>query len=93
MKRNEIEEKYKWDLSKMYLSKDAFMKDFQDVKNEIKNIEKYKEKFLESSDIFIEFMNLLENINRKVEKMYTYTHMADDIETENSDMQSKNDSI
>lgn len=93
MKRNEIEEKYKWDLSKMYLSKDAFMKDFQDVKNEIKNIEKYKEKFLESSDIFIEFMNLLENINRKVEKMYTYTHLAVDVEPENGDMQSLNASI
>ena len=31
MKRNEIEEKYKWDLNKIYENKEAFLNDFQEM--------------------------------------------------------------
>ncbi len=93
MKRNEIEEKYKWDLNKIYENKEAFLNDFQEVKNELPKIEEYKGKFLENSNIFIEFMNLLEKINRKMEKMYTFTHLAVDVEPENSEMQALNADI
>ena len=87
MRRDNVDEKYKWDLSKMYVDKEHFERDFNEVKNELPQIEKYKEKFLETPDIFLEFMNVLENISRKVEKMYTYAHLAVDVEPENSDMQ------
>ena len=53
MKREEIEEKYKWDLSKMYKNKEEFQKDFQEVKQSLPEIEKYKGKFLENSEIFL----------------------------------------
>ena len=33
MKREEIEEKYKWDLSAMYKSKEEYMADFNLVKS------------------------------------------------------------
>ena len=87
MKREEIEEKYKWDLSRMYKTEEDFMQDFKEVKDELPNIEKYKGKFLETSDRIIEFMNLLEKVNRKLEKMYTYAHLAVDVEPENGTMQ------
>lgn len=87
MRRDNVDEKYKWDLSKMYVDKEHFEKDFNEVKNELPQIEKYKEKFLETPDIFLEFMNVLENVSRKVEKMYTYAHLGVDVEPENSDMQ------
>lgn len=87
MKREEIEEKYKWDLSRMYKTEEDFMQDFKEVKDELPNIEKYKGNFLETSDRFIEFMNLLEKVNRKLEKMYTYAHLAVDVEPENGTMQ------
>ncbi|MCI8546866.1 MAG: oligoendopeptidase F [Clostridia bacterium] len=93
MKRNEIEEKYKWDLSQMYKNKEEFQKDFQEVKQSLPEIEKYKGKFLENSEIFLEFMNLLEKINRKLEKLYTYTHLAVDVEPENAEMQELNADI
>lgn len=93
MKREEIEEKDKWDLSTMYQNKEAFMKDFQEIKNALPEIEKYKNKFLETPEIFLEFMNLLEKINRKMEKMYTYTHLAVDVEPENAEMQELNANI
>ena len=38
MKREEIEEKYKWDLSRMYKTEEDFMQDFKEVKDELPNI-------------------------------------------------------
>ncbi|MGN1330032.1 MAG: oligoendopeptidase F [Clostridia bacterium] len=93
MKRSEIEEKYKWDLSTIYKTENEFQRDFQDVKDNFPKIEQYKGKFLESSKIFIEFMELLEKINRKLEKMYTYTHLAIDVEPENSRLQELNANV
>ena len=93
MNREEIEEKYKWNLNAMYDSKDAFMEDFNETKNKFPQIENYKGHFLDSSDTFLEFMSLLETINRKMEKMYTYTHLAVDVEPENNDMQELHSNI
>ena len=93
MKREEIEEKYKWDLSKMYKNKEEYEKEFNEIKNKLNDIEKYQGKFLNSSDEFIEFMNLLESINRKMEKLYTYSHLAVDVEPENQEMQTLNANI
>ncbi len=93
MKRNEIDEKYKWDLKNMYQDEDSFMADYNSVKEDIPKLENYKGIFLDDVDKFIEFMDLLEKINRKVEKMYMYTHLAVDVEPENGKMQSLNASI
>ena len=90
MKRNEIDDKYKWNLEDMYKDKNSFMDDFNIVKEKLPKIEKYKEKFLENANTFIELMNLLEEINRKVEKMYVYSHLSVDVEPENAEMQSLN---
>lgn len=87
MKRNEVEERYKWDLSRIYKNKEAFLQDFQEVKNELPKVEKYKGKFLENTQTFLEFITILENINRKIEKMYTYAQRAVDVEPENAEMQ------
>ena len=68
MKRSEIPEEYKWDLSRMYKDLEDFMRDFDEVKNLLPKVEEYKEIFLNSADVFIEFMELIEKINRKAEK-------------------------
>ena len=93
MKREEIEEKYKWNLKAMYASKEDFLRDYNEIKNKIPGIEDYKGKFLENSEIFLEFINILEYVNRKVEKMYTYTHLAVDVEPNNNDMQELHSNI
>ena len=93
MKRSEIPEEYKWDLSRMYKDLEDFMKDFNEVKNILPKVEEYKETFLNSADIFIEFMELIEKINRKAEKMYNYTHLTVDVEPNNDDFQRLNADI
>ena len=42
--RSEIEEKYKWDLTKIYENDEEWEKDYKEVSNSLKTIEKYPSK-------------------------------------------------
>ena len=90
MNRNEIDEKYKWNLNLIYASNNDFYEDFNFVKNHLKNLTSYQKSFLNDSSIFPEFMKLIETISRKLEKMYQYTHLFVDVEPDNADIQNKN---
>ena len=51
MKREEIDNKYKWDLSTIYSSNDEYEKDFNQVKENIGKFKNYKEDFLNTPEI------------------------------------------
>lgn len=87
MEREKIEEKYKWDLSAIYKTKEEFYKELKEVKTEILNIKKYKECFLENVDIFVEFMRRMEVAERKIEKLHQYSHLCIDVEPDNLEIQ------
>ena len=92
MKREEIDDKFKWDLSLMYKSTDEFKEDLEKVKKEIPQIADYKEKFLNTAEDFLEFFELFERINRTLEKLSMYTHLWTDVEPQNDiaqDLRSK----
>lgn len=88
MKRTDVEEKYKWGVNKIYSTIDKFDEDFKYVKEKINNIEDFKDKFLNSVDNFVEFMEYSEVIDRKLEKMYTFAHLIVDTEPNNGEIQS-----
>ena len=83
MKREEIEDKFKWDLTKIYKDVNEFSNDLDNVKNEIPKISKHKEKFLNSVEDFLEFFKLFESVNRRLEKLSMYTHLWTDVEPQN----------
>ena len=87
MKREEIDNKYKWDLSTIYSSNDEYEKDFNQVKENIGKFKNYKEDFLNTPERFLEFMELYQNTNRKLEKLCMYSHLAIDVEPENEYIQ------
>lgn len=87
MKREEIDESLKWSIGDIYANKEAFDKDFSFVKEKVSNVEKYKDTFLNDSDSFLEFMKYTEEIDRKLEKMYTYSHLSVDTEPESQEKQ------
>lgn len=87
MKREEIEENYKWDLSTIYSNMDEYKKDFDEVKKDIPKFKEYKGKFLDSEELFLEFMELYEKVSRKLEKLCMYSHLAIDVEPSNDEIQ------
>ena len=87
MKREEIDNKYKWDLTSIYSSIEEYNKDFEFVKKEIPKLSEYKKCFLETVEKFLEFMNLYENVSRKISKLCMYSHLAVDVEPDNQEIQ------
>ena len=80
---NDIKDEYKWDLSKIYSSKEDWQKDFDVVKEEILKIKDYKDNFLKDGKKFYEFLKYDENVSRRLEKIYYYAHLNYDADTLN----------
>ena len=79
--RCEIEDKYKWDLTKIYKDEKAWQKDFDDVKEEILKVTSYKDSFLSNGKKLYEYLKYDEKVSRKLEKIYYYAHLNYDANT------------
>ena len=73
--RSEIKEEFKWDLSKMYPTRDALIKDMDHVEECIKNISTYKGKISDSVDNFYNLLVLMEDADRVFSNVYAYCNM------------------
>ncbi|CCY46700.1 oligoendopeptidase F [Firmicutes bacterium CAG:822] len=84
--RDEVEEKYKWDLSKIYISEDEWLKDFEYVKA---NGDKYLEfkGRLNNADSIYEFLKFDEEFSKKSDAVYMYAALKFDEDTSNSKYQ------
>ena len=93
MNRNEIDNKFKWDLSTIYPNMEEYNKDFEKVKNDIPKLKNYKDTFLNSADEFLEFMSLYESVARGLSKLSMYSHLAVDVEPDNEEIQALESNI
>lgn len=83
--RCEIEDKYKWDLTKIYKDEKEWQKDFDDVKEEILKVTSYKDSFLSNGKRLYEYLKYDEEVSRKLEKIYYYAHLNYDADTLNEE--------
>ena len=49
-KRSEIEDIYKWDLTPIYKNEEEFLKEYEEMKKEIKKIEIYNNHLLDNAE-------------------------------------------
>lgn len=75
--RNDIEEKYTWNLEKIYGSLEEFEKDFEKVKEFSKKILEYKGKLNDNNTVLNLFKDL-EFVFRTIMKLMNYAHMKKD---------------
>jgi len=80
MEREQIDEKYKWNLKKIYQDKEAFKQDILFVNDGIDNIVKYKEVVIDENSLY-ELLELVMSINRVVDKLETYVSLLCDEDT------------
>ena len=85
--RNEINEEYKWSINKIYSSNEEIEKDIKEVKTLCDEIQKYKDKIMSSGESLYELYELLNTYNRKIMKLYVYSHMLCDSDTKNTSSQ------
>jgi len=82
-KREEIDSKYKWDLTTIFKTDEDFLKEYDIVFKEIEKISEYKGKILENADNLLEFLEFSDELERKVYKLYYYSHLKFDQDTTN----------
>lgn len=73
--RSKIDNKFKWQLDKMYSSKENIEKDIKIVKEYINKVKKYKGKLSDNRESFLNALSVYENASRLVQNLYVYTHM------------------
>lgn len=79
LKRSEIDEKYKWDLSKYFKSDEEF---YEELENLSKQVERFKtfEGKLKSDDILFEYLEFKTEIYNRVGKLsYAYLRQCEDL--------------
>jgi len=83
MKRKDIDSIYKWDLSSMYESDDAWYIEYNKVLKEVDKLKDYTN-LMDTPSRLLEFIKLDETMGRIIEKLYTYAHMNNDADTTDS---------
>ncbi len=86
-KREEIEEKFKWNVDKIYINIEDWEKDFEELKSEAVKLKDYSGK-LTNGEVILEYFKVNEKISRKAENLFIYAHLKYDEDTSNPTYQS-----
>ena len=74
LKRSEVEEKYKWDLSDYFASDDAWQKEFENIKPLYQKLTTFEGK-LEQDETLLECLNLQKEVGERVGRLYVYVSL------------------
>ena len=79
--RNEIEEKYTWDLSTIFPTDEAFEAELAQISEEVKKAASLAGHLLDSADSLLKTTEVQLDLMRRIEKLYSYAHMKNDQDT------------
>ena len=85
-RREEIPEKYKWKVNKMYENNDAWEDDFKSLKDEAMNLKEFPGTLNNGKRVY-EYISLVEKLQRKADKLMVFAHLRSDEDTSNSEFQ------
>lgn len=81
LKRSEIDNKYKWNMTDFYLDWAEWDKDLETLKSMMKEIPQYKGQIKDDSKKFVELIKLEEKMGRLLDKLYVYVYMLKDLDS------------
>ena len=79
--RNEIDEKYQWDLSTIFATDQAWEEEAASLAADIKAASHYAGHLLDSAQTLLDTTNAYLELSRRLEKVYVYAHMKNDQDT------------
>lgn len=86
--RNQIPQKYKWNLSEIYSSRDAFESDFADVDKDIRSFALSGERISKSADGLLNVLSEYNRIYQKLRKLSEYAERNSDVDLSDNGFQS-----
>jgi oligoendopeptidase F len=91
--RENIEEKYKWNLQDIYYSDEEWEKDFNWIENNISNYASFENTLGSSPENLLACFKFDEQIGIKLERLYLYSMLAKDSDLRNTKYQGMDDRI
>lgn len=88
--RSEIDDKYKWDLTSIFSSDDEFLNEIEILKEDVQKIKLYEDNFIKSGQKLYELLNLTNNLEARIDKVYLYAHLHSDEDISNNKYQTYN---
>lgn len=85
--REEIEEKYTWDLTTIFKSDNDWYDELNIVSKEIERIADFKGKIVSSAKDLLTYLKFDEKLTRRIYKLYYYAHLKYDQDTTNNTYQ------
>jgi oligoendopeptidase F len=79
--RNEIPDKFKWNLSDIYASDAAWRATKDSIAKKLNDVVKFKGKLTTSASYLLEYMEYSSKINKEASKLYTYAQLSSDLDT------------
>ena len=78
--RNEIDNKYKWNLEDVYETEEAWQEDFNWIKNNIQDYQKYEGTLGNSAEELLDFLKFDESVNTKMGRVFLYSMLTKDLD-------------
>ena len=82
-KRNEVKPEDKWNVSAIFENDEKWQKEYDELKEKIKSILKYKGRLKESAATIKELIDTELELDRRIDLLYTYAHMRHDEDSKN----------
>ena len=87
--RKDIDQKYKWDLTKIYATDADFQADFDEAQAQIKDFPKHEKAMCESAKGLLEAIKASTFLAEKINKLWSFAHLSFATDTSNNSAQAR----
>ncbi len=81
--RNDIQDKYKWNLTDLFQSDEAWRNALNDITSQLDEVEKYKGTLTQSASNLLKALEYDTEISKEASKLFIYAAMNSDLDTRN----------
>ena len=93
LERKDVDQKYKWDLSVIYESKEAFFEDYKKAEKMIADFKKHEKTMTRDAESFYATLRGMTDIEALIERLWQYASLGFNVDTTNNEAQSLNSRV
>ncbi len=90
LERKDIDKKYKWDLSVIYETEEAFFEDYKNTEKMISEFKKHEKIMCQNAESFYNTLRDMTDIESHIEKLWQYASLGFSVDTSDNNAQALN---
>jgi len=89
LNREEIDAQYKWDFEHIYINWEAWQKDFDQIKKQTEELQKFKGQLKNGAEPLLSALQLMDELEKVLYKVYAYPALQKSTDNRNNDILAK----